>query len=84
MVSDLDASQQVVAEKEAARARLLKKLINAQEDERKRIARELHDGVGQDQIGVLLFLIADDHAVLQAGLESMLNAQTIHSICARS
>lgn len=47
MVGDLGTSQQAVAEKEAARARLLKKLINAQEDERKRIARELHDGVGQ-------------------------------------
>jgi signal transduction histidine kinase len=47
MVDELDSSRQVVVEKEAARARLLKKLINAQEDERKRIARDLHDGVGQ-------------------------------------
>ncbi|MFO7666735.1 MAG: histidine kinase, partial [Desulfobacterales bacterium] len=37
----------VVAEKESARAYLLRKLIDAQEDERRRIARELHDGVGQ-------------------------------------
>jgi len=47
MVSDLDASQRTVAEKEQARFELLKKLISAQEEERKRIARELHDGVGQ-------------------------------------
>lgn len=62
MVNDLDASQQVVAEKEAARARLLKKLINAQEDERKRIARELHDGVGQ----VLTSFIVATQTVAQA------------------
>ncbi|MCB0112549.1 MAG: HAMP domain-containing protein [Caldilineaceae bacterium] len=47
MVVDLSTSRQALAEKDAARGRLLEQLITAQEEERKRIARELHDGIGQ-------------------------------------
>ena len=47
MVKDLEANRETIAETEAARTRLLEKLIDAQEEERKRIARELHDTVGQ-------------------------------------
>jgi len=47
MVEELEESQATIAEKEAARTRLLDQLITVQEEERKRIARELHDGVGQ-------------------------------------
>jgi signal transduction histidine kinase len=41
-----------------ARGELLKRLITAQEDERKRIARELHDNLGQLLVGLALRLEA--------------------------
>jgi signal transduction histidine kinase len=47
MVDDLEANRATISETQAARSRLLEKLITAQEEERKRIARELHDTVGQ-------------------------------------
>ncbi len=56
MVEDLEESQATIEAKEAARTRLLEQLITAQEEERKRIARELHDGVGQSLNSLVLGL----------------------------
>lgn len=47
MVDDLESNRSTIAHTEAARTRLLEKLITAQEEERKRISRDLHDIVGQ-------------------------------------
>lgn len=56
MVSDLESSRLAIEEKEQARTRLLDQLIQAQEEERKLIARELHDGVGQSVASLILGL----------------------------
>jgi signal transduction histidine kinase len=44
--------------KEADRTGLIRRLLSAQEDERKRIARELHDEAGQSLAGLMLELEA--------------------------
>ena len=47
-----------LVQKEILRGQLLRKVITAQEDERKRIARELHDGTGQALTSLLIGLRA--------------------------
>lgn len=47
-----------LAEKEAARQILLESLVQAQEEERARLARELHDGAGQTLTSLLVRLKA--------------------------
>lgn len=49
--------------KEEVRAQLLARVISAQEDERKRIARELHDETGQKLSAVIIGLGTAAHAI---------------------
>jgi signal transduction histidine kinase len=72
MVADLEVSYQLVAEKEAARSRLLAQLIDAQEEERKRIARELHDGVGQALTSILVSLKVVDQLEKMPSIQAKL------------
>lgn len=77
MVIDLDASRCAVAEKERARFLLLKKLISAQEEERKRIARELHDGVGQMLTSLMVGM-----RTMQRSDDAVLHQERIEELCA--
>lgn len=50
--------------KEEARAALVRRLISTQEEERRRIARELHDGTSQDLAGLVVGLEALERGVV--------------------
>jgi signal transduction histidine kinase len=64
------ASQAQLEERERTRSKVLAATIAAQEAERARVARDLHDDIGQALTSVLLWLRLledDDHAALPAG-----------------
>jgi signal transduction histidine kinase len=53
----------VLKQKEAQRGQLLEKLITAQEDEQKRIARELHDEAGSSLTSLMVSLLLLEETV---------------------
>jgi signal transduction histidine kinase len=59
-------------QKEAARQLLLTSLVKAQEEERRRLARELHDGAGQTLTGLAVRLKAlERHVASEEGLAAV-------------
>ncbi len=60
-----------LADKELQRSRLLKALLTAQEEERGRISRDLHDQIGQSLTGILLGLDQNLENPDPAGLQRL-------------
>ncbi len=63
---DLNQANAALREREQARGELLRKVITAQEDERKRVARELHDETTQ-ALAVLLMRVDQAAEAVRAG-----------------
>ncbi len=62
MVENLGRYRREVKEKERIRGLLLEKLVRVQEEERKRVSRELHDQLGPSLSALLLTIQADHPA----------------------
>src|SRR3989304_10162542 len=64
-----------VSEREKLRGELLTKVISAQEEERKRIAREIHDEFGQTLTGIIMSIESIEAATSskQSRLREQLN-----------
>jgi PAS domain S-box-containing protein len=75
----LEVEVRVRKEAEQARQAMLQQLVTAQEDERRRIARELHDQMGQDLTALLLGLkaLADAMAPAAAAHHHLAQVQAL-------
>jgi signal transduction histidine kinase len=69
---ELNLANAQLTEREAARGQLLRKVITAQEDERKRIARELHDETSQ-ALAVLAMGIEAAQDAMRGGMTPRLD-----------
>ena len=80
--AQLGRANDQLRDREAALERLYEKVVSAQEDERKRIARELHDDTSQS-LAALVMAIDGSLAALKAGLTPRLEeakALAVHTI----
>jgi signal transduction histidine kinase len=79
---ELAGANEQLRDREAALGRLYEKVVSAQEDERKRIARELHDDTSQS-LAVLVMALDSALGALKAGLPPRLEeakALAMHTI----
>lgn len=67
MVNNLEHTQDELEKKEQIRIQLMQKIISSQEDERNRIARELHDSIGQLLTSLKLGMKAIEPDILPEG-----------------
>ncbi len=78
MTAALARSGAELQQKEEMRVRLLEKVISAQEDERKRIARELHDETSQALTSLMVGLkVLEDRCELAAPREMVVHLRTV-------
>ncbi len=78
MTEELDRSHTELERKEVMRARLLDQVITAQEDERKRIARELHDETSQALTSLMVGLkVLEQRPDLADGKEALADLRAL-------
>ncbi len=78
MTAELARSRAELERKEEVRARLLEQVITAQEDERKRIARELHDETSQALTSLMVGLkVLEERPELAAERERLVDLRAL-------
>jgi len=80
MAGALEKSRYDSEKKERLRVALMERLVNVQEEERKNIARELHDQIGQSLSATLLSIHQNCKYISRSGSLCQEMEQTIHEL----
>jgi signal transduction histidine kinase len=81
---ELTALYEALRSKEEVRSHLLAKLVSAQEEERRRIARELHDDVGQALTAVRMNTAAVELAIPEDRADIKIKLATVRDIAGQA